>query len=357
MLKRSIRITAAALAALSLAGGCVRTGALSTDQTPAVPIRFEAGSLLLRDDGASTKAGEECVLKEGDFVADVDAIAVYAARQGNGQTSIEFDGTVVSKRSAGWEYAPLRGWDWQTDGDYYDFIGVYPSSGIGTSRMNIPGNLAVETPYSLVSDPADGYDLLYAVRRRFGNESDRQRIVDLSFKHMLSAVQVVVENESLHAGFTVDSYEFRHVIVSASAKANPDGFGNPVFSWINATRNERAVRAQANISAALSGVEETGTHVYTGPFALFIPDDLSNASDGSDNLERMPHLVLKYTPDGKPQQTESILLKEIPPITRWEPGVKYTYHIIIRLDGGVVVSVITTEWDTVEAETPGLMIQ
>ena len=357
MLKRSIRIAAAALAALSLAGGCVRTGALSTDQTPEVPIRFEAGSLLLRDDSASTKAGEECVLKEGDFVADADAIAVYAARQGNGLTSIEFDGTVVSKRSTGWEYAPLRAWDWQTDGDYYDFIGVYPPSGVGTSRMNIPGNLAVETPYSLVSDPADGYDLLYAVRRRFGNESNRQRIVDLAFKHMLSAVQVVVENESLYAGFTVDSYEFRHVVVSASAKASLDGFGNPAFSWINATRNERAGRAQANISAALSGVEETGTHVYTGPFALFIPDDLSNASDGSDNPERMPHLVLKYTPDGKPQQTENILLKEIPPITRWEPGVKYTYHIIIRLDGGVVVSVITTEWDTVEAETPGLMIQ
>ena len=163
MLKRSIRIAAAALAALSLAGGCVRTGALSTDQTPGTPIRFEAGSLLLRDDGASTKAGEECVLKEGDFVTDADAIAVYAARQGNGMTTIEFDGTVVSKRSAGWEYSPLRSWDWQTDGDYYDFIGVYPPSGVGTSRMDIPGNLAVETPYSLVADPADAYDLLYAV--------------------------------------------------------------------------------------------------------------------------------------------------------------------------------------------------
>ena len=45
------------------------------------------------------------------------------------------------------------------------------------------------------------------------------------------------------------------------------------------------------------------------------------------------------------------------PITSWERGVKYTYEISMRLDGGVLVNVVTTDWDTVEAETPGLLIE
>ena len=37
-------------------------------------------------------------------------------------------------------------------------------------------------------------------------------------------------------------------------------------------------------------------------------------------------------------------------------GVKYTYHVVIRLDGDVLVTVITTDWDRFDAETPGLLI-
>ena len=43
-------------------------------------------------------------------------------------------------------------------------------------------------------------------------------------------------------------------------------------------------------------------------------------------------------------------------IPEWEPGIKYTYNITIRLDGDVLVTVITTEWDEVVAETPGILI-
>ena len=355
MVKRFIRIAAAALAALSLAGGCARTADPSADQAPREPIRIDAGSLLLQDDGALTKAGDDCVLKEGDFVAGQDAIAVYATRQGNGSQTLVFDGTVVSKNTGGWVYEPLKLWDWQTEGDQYDFIGVYPASGVQTSRTVSAGTLALVTPYSLLS-PADTYDLLYAVTRRLGNESNRHRTVELAFKHMLSAVRVVVHDDSGHAGFSVDSYEFRHLVVAGSAKATLDAFGAPVFSWIDVMRNASAVRSRTEIGAALVGEKEEGAHEYAGPFDLFIPGDLADTSDGSDNPERMPHLVLKYTPDGDVQQTADILLKDIPGITRWEPGVKYTYHINIRLDGGVIVTVITTEWDDAEAETPGLII-
>ena len=38
-------------------------------------------------------------------------------------------------------------------------------------------------------------------------------------------------------------------------------------------------------------------------------------------------------------------------------GIKYTYNVVIRLDGDVLISVVTTEWDDVVAETPGLLIE
>ena len=43
-------------------------------------------------------------------------------------------------------------------------------------------------------------------------------------------------------------------------------------------------------------------------------------------------------------------------ITSWESGVKYRYILEMRIGVGVVVTVKTTPWDVVEAETPGLMI-
>ena len=44
-------------------------------------------------------------------------------------------------------------------------------------------------------------------------------------------------------------------------------------------------------------------------------------------------------------------------ITEWLPGKKYNYEIHIRMGGGIIVNVSTTDWETVPAETPGLTIQ
>jgi hypothetical protein len=75
----------------------------------------------------------------------------------------------------------------------------------------------------------------------------------------------------------------------------------------------------------------------------------------------MPALLITYTPEGGVQKTAVISLKGIQrqdgtPITSWETGVKYTYYVTMRLDGGLLVKITTTGWDTVEAETPGLVI-
>ena len=73
-----------------------------------------------------------------------------------------------------------------------------------------------------------------------------------------------------------------------------------------------------------------------------------------------PTLEVVYN-NGGSDITLSVTLKDIKnqnnlAITSWESGVKYHYVIELRIGVGVVVTVKTTPWDIVEAETPGLMI-
>ena len=92
-----------------------------------------------------------------------------------------------------------------------------------------------------------------------------------------------------------------------------------------------------------------------------IPGRLDVASDGSANEAKMPKLVLNYNV-GNTSKSPEILLKNIcdkvqgTPIISWEPDVKYTYEIDLRVDGGVQVNVVTTQWENVTGQTPGILI-
>lgn len=357
---------AAAAGALALWGGCARIDVPEPDSKNA--IVFNARMQLLKDD-ASTKAG---TFKE-DFEVG-DKIAVFGRRHGNNQSTDVFGetdpdtgigtGTLVEKTSAtAWTYSPLKAWYWLTEGDYYDFLGVYPS-GKGTVRMDIPGNLAIETHYSISQS---NYDLMYALyRRHYGSEADRRSAVPLVFRHTLSAVRIIFDNDSNSQDITINSYQFTHMIVSADAKATMDGIGNPDITWINTTRNSDAVRS-VTPTATLAGKGKTGAHRYTGDFDFFIPTALNATSNGiAGNEDYMPHLTVRFTPAGQQAVVEtSLLLKDIQrdplngdttPVDIWEPGVRYTYHISIRMDGAVQITVVTTRWEEISAETPGVMI-
>jgi hypothetical protein len=352
--ERIIRIAAVA-GALFLWEGCARIAVPEPDGKDV--IGFAPGAQLLKDD-VPTKAG---TFKEGEFGIG-DKVAVFGRRYGNSQTTDVFNGTLVEKTGASaWTYSPLQAWYWLTEGDYYDFLGVYPT-GKGTSRIDVPGNLAIQTHYSVTNS---NYDLMYALYRRYGNESDRISAVPLNFKHALSAVRIIFDNESNTQDITVNSYEFTHMVVDAYAKATMDGVGNPEILWINTVRNSSPVR-HVDPETLLKGKSLTGSHSYTGLYDFLIPTALTATSNGSaDEEEYMPHLVVRYTPTGQSTKEANILLKSIQrdplngdytPVEVWEPGVKYTYHIKIRMDGGVQIYVITTEWENVYAETPGVMI-
>ena len=359
---RIIRIIALVLVAPTLLlGGCDLAGGL-TPETDGPAIGFEAGSYLLRDD--ATKSAD---LLEGTDFAINQRIDVFGRYHNDMEDVLLFDGIEVEKQNASsWRYnPPLRFWEWESISDYYDFLGVYPTD--KGSVMQIPGYLAVEAPYSIVRPGnirGDDYDLLMAGYRRKGNVHNPNAVVPLNFRHALSAVRVVVFNESKDTDIQLDSYAFQHIIVNASAKITINALGEPEISWINSQRNTSviatAIRGEAP-DETLYAKNHEGSHIHTGDFDFFVPADLSETSNGSSSTDYMPHLILKYTPSGGQQVTKGILLKDIQQsdksfIDTWQPGVKYIYYIGIRLDGGVRVTVITTEWDSVDAETQGLLI-
>ncbi len=352
MESRIIRIAAVLAGCILSATGCIREGSLDTAREA---IRFSAGSTLLRDD--ATKA--DAIKESTSFTPDVDAIKVFGVRN-NGETDqTVFDNQTVEFLSSGWYYTPPMSWEW-TGTSYYDFLAVYPADA-GAARMNIPGNIAVSAHYDMTG--GDTSDLMAAGLRRRNNVLNPNQVVHLEFLHLTSAVQVVVKNSSDLKSVTVDSWHFENLTVAGDAKVTLDNFGVMLPSWINTERSTAAVKETAvpegdKVVAANSS--------YAGAPNLMIPQRLDQAAGIGGSEADMPKLLLTFTPEGGTQTTVPISLKDIErdngiPITSWEMGYKYIYYVSIRLDGGVLVSVVTTKWDEepydlIEAETPGLLI-
>lgn len=353
MASRIIHISIIVAAALFILEGCLHT--IDELKPDSKIISFEAGPLMLIEEDA-TKA----ILKEGTEFAVNDVISVYGRHHSTSVDDNIFTGVSVTKGASGWTYSPTQSWAWESGSDYYDFIAVYPTTA-SSSRMSIPGNIAVKTDYSLASD---NYDLLCSAVRRGGNESNRNRIVPFSFQHMLSAVKVVIINDSDDTDFTVDEISFKNLVINGSLKATINAIGSPEYLWIDIERSSSLVRSWAP-GVTLYGNNNVGAHSYekSSPFDMMIPGSLTITTNGSDNDDYRPQLIVKFTPttSGIQHTPPPIILKDIErndhtTITSWSPATKYAYYITIRADGGVLVNVTTTEWNTINAETPGLLI-
>ncbi len=352
MLNHIIRI-AAAVCTLCLAGCAARLGpADNSDEA----IRFTAGSLLLRDD-ANTKATTD------SFVSNDDTFSVFGEKVSGAGTHTEvFDGTTVSHsyleeggivKKNSWSYTPTKSWDWSSMSDYYDFVAVSPA-GIGTTKEGAVGNLSVTTHYDYDNPsgaaPAGGdkYDILATTYRRSGTDWEhRHDRVDFAFSHMGSAISIKIINNSTSASVTLNYIQFKNLVVSADAKVSLDNYGGTILRWANLMPSANSVRRLSPVETIAPGNE------WTSEFQIMIPQNLTFYE---------PKLLLNYTV-GETTTNPDI---EIPlngieradgtPINSWEIGVKYIYNISMRLDGGLLVTVTTTPWDSVEAETPGILI-
>ncbi len=345
MESRIIRIAAVLTGCILSATGCIREGSLDTDREV---IRFSAESMLLRHD-ALTKSTTEA------FTPNVDKFIVFGEKvSSTDQRFPVFEGVTVNYlqgqvQAAYWDYENPRSWDWTSQSERYDFVAVSPAD-MGTTRENNTGNISVSTHYDYLTGAPDGgdqQDILAATYRRNGTNWERRfDRVSLAFSHMGSAVAIKIVNNSSNASVTLNNLRFANLVVSADAKVSLDNYGASVLRWANLTPDAADVR-QLSPGTSLAVGDE-----WTSEYQIMIPQNLTWYD---------PALKLNYTVGGNTTDTSvplnGIARADGSPITSWEPGVKYTYIISMRLDGGLLVTVTTTPWDEpVQAETPGILI-
>ena len=411
---------AAVLCTLSMAG-CKGTLDLTPMQSES--ICFGAGSMLLLDD--ATKSG---TLKTGTSFSTGDSFHVWAWH-GAAQQNISFGTVTPVTLGAGglWDYAPHQFWGWKGEGDYYDFLAIYPAGKPVThpaSTLAQP-NVKATVTYDATSDQ---YDLMAAGYRR----NDRTiTTVPLTFNHMLSAVSIDVTNASGSMDnvgnpltVTLKSCKFVNLQTSASVTVTFNGTsldvqrpGNrsttPVLgptlssgialppgmsymterlsAWIQSNItwvdmdpslddaveiHDMACQVYAGhlwdreVSEIITWIEDDNNTLLTDETQISaLAEQIHNAEEwdlmipqGLNPAGEVPPFLRVVFNKGGSDVTEDLDLKDIlnvdsnVPITEWRAGIKYHYQIELRIGVGIVVTVKTTPWEVVEAETPGLMI-
>ena len=216
-----------------------------------------------------------------------------------------------------------------------------------------------------------------AGQRRRGNATSPNAVVQLlNFQHLLCAVKVVLHNNSERTGITLNQMHFKGLIVSDDVRLtltpvdNPLAAGYPAsfsFNWIDPERNTTSPLFSASLGLTGQLISHGGSYTIPEPvseteqYILLPPQDLAP-------LSANPRLEINYsyydsgqaktvTPPTKALPLKTILNEsDDSPITSWQAGRIYVYHIYLRVDGGVEVRVVTTKWETVNAQTPGIML-
>lgn len=404
-------LLSAAVGALFMGVSCVKHSV--EGEEPGKAIQFQASSLILRED-AITKTG---TLKYGTDFSSGDSFYAWAWHDDASQFMVFGE---VTKGQLDWDYDSHLYWNWRGMGDYYDFLAVYPGDideedltpPSPTSQTQQSSLLKATVIYDATS--VDGqYDLMAAGYRR----NDLTVVpVHLTFSHLLSAVSLDVKNADASLNtITLKSCKFVNLVTSAPVSVTfngsslliatgvPDRSLSPVLgpsipvagksltpglqygvSFIADLVNEDTGGENLDLAKQLfedqawnmtqaewdewlvenadlvvglnsSQLQTLFGHLYNpAEWDLMVPQDLDPSSGTAPSLE-----VTYDKGDG--DITQAVDLKDIKnqnneAITLWESGIRYSYLIELRIGVGIVVTVQTTAWDTVEAETPGLMV-
>ncbi len=359
----------AVVCALLLAGCSIRLDdpASGKSSVPEGAIGFSAGSALLLDDAPISKSGTD--LKTAFAVND--NFYVYGAKVISGTRYTVFSGQSVGLTSLGanpsdplddvWEYSPIRFWD--SNASQYTFVAISgPATSTGiSSDPSASGRLKASVSFDATDSPCD--ILAAGYQRTDGSTTP----VHFEFTHILSAVRVVIINDSPSVSVTVNSYGFRNICFSADGTVEQSGNGLSTM-----VTSDWATPSYTS-SAILGHSTEPGTVLAKGEQFAMASDkwDLMVPQELAPHGDYIPQLMLDYEYDQVnpytllsehnhivfPLRLENIVVKNSNElISSWLPGMKYTYEIHIRLGGGIIVNVAVTDWTEVPAETPGLTI-
>ncbi len=330
--------------------GCTKQRDLDVDGGE---IRFSASSVQLVEE---TKSGVTSLDHRTEF-NEHDVIKVFAWHNEEGQI---FTGEPVELTDATnhvWTYSPKKRWNW-TDNDWYDFLAV-PStiSGAVSTAPTSSSAFCLSVHY----DPrVSQQDLLMAGTRRRVTDENPSDVVQLDFQHMLSAIKVIFYRDSGSQKFVITSFGFDDLIVSADILGYWDEFAK-MFTFRTDNRERTHQKQFGEDRNYAKPWLEPAKYVDTydcGFYDLLIPQNLE--TDDSPSLvvtfrDDVTGVYNEYTPD--PIPLKDIVNKSTgAPISQWEPGHVYVYEVHIMLNGGVLVNVITTKWEDIPAQTPGLMI-
>ncbi len=347
-------------AAVLMTVGCKREPATVTD---GAEISFEACAVQLEE----TKSVASLDHRTGFDLNDEMSVYAWHSKE---STKV-FDNQTVTCPAVytdKWTYSPKKKWRWQDD-DYYDFLAVTKKvGGVALAPASVTSLAPTSSSPFSISVPYDArtehYDLMMAGTRRRVTDVDPSAVVPMNFKHMLSAVRVVFYRDAGSQSFVVTSYRFRDLVVAANiiwgwdetdkvCKVRLDNTEHTHLKQFGFDRE--AEEPWLNADLFLNTINST---YNPGFYDLLIPQNLDSEDPPSlvvtfhDNTYLAWNL---YEPDPIPLKDIKIKNTDTP-ITAWEPGKVYTYEVHILLNGGVLVNVITTEWDEIEAFTPGLMI-
>lgn len=348
-----IRIAATLAGTLLLAGCSVQLDPAQEE----IPISFSAGSQLLRDDatkGATPKTPDDKV----DFW-------VFGTKTVSATTTPVFWGSDVTYSAGSWSYNPLRFWD--PSAIEYDFLGI-SGPGIAPTNYETSPILKATVTYNIAPPNNDNYDLMGACRT-VPRESMGTTVM-MSFEHFLSAVSVVVYNDSPHQHVSLISYCFRNLYYTSAAEISYNISGHPSLLWkdkVKDTTNPLLGWTPNGTDGRELGPSthapvESSEGLY---WDMMIPQTLNPLSLAP--LLVVTYSLVDYSDDPEPVRTVSAAI-ETPirlntiknshgeEILEWVEGKKYIYEIHIRYGGGISVTVITTDWDEVKAGTPGLII-
>lgn len=351
MFRRSLHIVIMLSAACFIAAGC---GRLPAPAETDADIRFSSSVLRME---ARTKGVTS--LDERTAFTDGNTIKVFGWHHKGGMRI--FDNQTVTYDGPGdeWDYSPKQKWRWQ-DSDWYDFLAV-PGSVTASANNEEPFSISV------TYDARDSqYDLLMAGTRRTIADNDPARVVELEFKHMLCAVKVKFFKQAGGQRFVITSHRFSDLVVSANVVGYWDAeHGRFASRLANTLRLPDELFGEERLSPEL--VPANYVNEYDpGFYDLLLPQEL-DTDDGApslvvkfkDDVDTDPeddvYTPHAYSPDPVPLKDITIKGTDTP-ITRWEAGHIYIYEIYILVNGGVLVNVVTTEWDDIHAQTPGLMI-
>lgn len=262
-------------------------------------------------------------------------------------------GVTLSRTGSVWDYSPHAKWQRTGTSINYDFLalatgytGVTPSP-VAAADIHNPSATSVKVFYNTKTDD---YDLMAAgVSRSYSQSSVDHSKVIFNMKHQLSAVKFTVNNNS--------DFQMREVSykVTGLFKSGACTYAKSGSAWTGTwgALSKAAAEEFFNTSVATINSETSASSA----FFFAIPQTVFFGSGAADNAKLTISFKLQGS-DAVRSYTLDLIDNANPAnaTDTWEPGKKYTYNINFTLNSDLILTVKTTDWDTIEAETPGIIL-